>query len=121
MPLLRLEHGHRLAAARDFPQRFHRIVIRPAHIDRIDETEIISRNGEASAGLQGHVLLDLVALDSAGADGEHPYAEMSDAHSEQRGRQGLFLAPAPQRLEQGGKDDPESEAEAYQSHPVKFL
>src|ERR1700694_1438520 len=120
MALLRLEDRDRLAAARDFHQGFDRVVVRPSHILGADETEIIPGDAEASARLQGHVFFDLVALDTARADREHPDTEMSDAHAEQCGRHGLFLTPPAHGFEHRGEYDPEAEAEADQYNHVEL-
>ena len=94
MALLRLEHRHRLAAAGDLDRGLHRIVVGSRHVGGADEVEIVARDRIGHARLQGHVLLDLVALHAARADREHADADVRDRHAEQARRERLAAAQA---------------------------
>jgi hypothetical protein len=117
--LLGFQDRYRLTIPRHLHQSFHRIVVRSAHVDRIDEPEVIAGNGEAAAGLERHVFLDLVAFDTAGADGEQSHAQMGDRHAQQRRGDVLTLAPPAYGFEQCRKNDPETEAQSHQSHQME--
>src|SRR5580658_2944437 len=100
MTLLRQQRGDESCALAYFDHRLHRIVVRAAHSAGAQEFETVASNGKAAARLQRHVLLDLVALYTACADGEYADAKMRKRHAEQCRAECLFATQAAQGFQQ---------------------